>query len=118
VSRRTVIEITWANRKLEKSCSDDRRGAKDFGTEQWKVLSRRLVSLRAASTLADMRGVPGNCHGLSANRSGEFAVDLRGPYRLIFEPDHNPVPRLDDGGIDTSKVTNIRIKEVDDYHGN
>jgi len=79
VSRRTVIEITWANRKLEKSCSDDRRGAKDFGTEQWKVLSRRLVSLRPASTLADMRGVPGNCHGLSANRSGEFAVDLRGP---------------------------------------
>jgi proteic killer suppression protein len=102
---------------LEKSCSDDRRGAKDFGTEQWKVLSRRLVSLRAAPTLAHMRGVPGDCHPLGADRAGEFAVDLRGPYRLIFEPDHDPVPRLDDGGVDISKVTNIKIKKVDDYHG-
>ena len=118
MSRRTVIEITWANRKLENSCSDDRRGAKDFGTEQWKVLRRRLASLRAASTLADMDNVPGNCHPLHANRAGQFAIDLRGPYRLIFEPDHDPVPRFADGGIDTSKVTNISIDEVDDYHGN
>lgn len=78
----------------------------------------RLASLHAAPTLSDMRGVPGNCHPLRADRAGEFAVDLRGPYRLIIEPDHNPVPRLDDGGIDTNKVTNIRIKEVEDYHGN
>ncbi len=118
MSRRAVIEISWANRKLEKTCSDDRLGAKHFGSEQWKVLKRRLVSLRAAPTLADMRGVPGNCHTLTADRGGEFAVDLRGPYRLIFEPDHNPIPRVDDGGIDISKVTNIKIKEVDDYHGN
>lgn len=118
MSRRPAIEIAWANRKLEKSCSDDCRGAKDFGTEQWKVLSRRLVSLRAAPTLADMRGVPGNCHGLSTNRAGEFAMGLRGPFRLIFEPDHDPLPTLDDGGIDTTRVTKIRIKEVDDYHGN
>jgi toxin HigB-1 len=103
---------------LEKSCSDDRRGAREWGTEQWKVLRRRLASLRAAPTLADMRGVPGNCHLLTADRDGEFAVDLRGPYRLIFEPGHDPVPRLDDGSIDIAKVTTIRIKEVQDYHGN
>ena len=78
----------------------------------------RLASLRAAPTLADMRGVPGNCHRLTADRAGEFAVALRGPYRLIFEPDHDPVPRLDDGGVDTTRVTDIRIKEVNDYHGN
>lgn len=64
-----------------------------------------------------MRGVPGNCHQLHTDRDEEFAVDLWGPYRLIFEPDHDPVPRLDDGGIDTTNVTHIRIKEVDDYHG-
>lgn len=118
MSRRAVIEISWSNRKLEKSCSDDRLGAKQWGPEQWKVLKMRLVSLRAAPTLSDMHGVPGNCHPLRADRAGEFAVDLRGPYRLIFEPDHEPVPRLDDGGIDTTNVTNIKIKEVDDYHGN
>jgi len=103
---------------LEKSCSDDRQGAKRWGAEQWKVLKKRLASLRAAPTLADMENVPGNCHSLHADRAGQFAVDLRGPYRLIFEPDHDPVPRLDDGGIDNTRVTTIIIKEVDDYHGN
>ncbi len=64
-----------------------------------------------------MEGVPGRCHQLSANRAGEFAVDLWGSYRLIFEPRHTPVPRLQDGGIDTTQVTRITIKEVVDYHG-
>lgn len=116
--KETVIEISWGNRKLEKSCSDDRQGAKSWGAEQWKVLKVRLASLRAAPTLADMHGVPGNCHRLHADRAGEFAVDLRGPYRLVFEPDHDPLPRLHDGGVDTTNVTSIRIKEVADYHGN
>jgi proteic killer suppression protein len=113
-----VIEILWSNRKLERSCSDDRRGARQWGAEQWKVLKLRLASLRAAPTLSDMHGVPGNCHPLRADRVGQFAVDLRGPYRLVFEPAHEPVPRLADGGIDTTKVTSIRIEEVEDYHGN
>jgi proteic killer suppression protein len=103
---------------LEKSCSDDRQGTKKWGAEQWKVLKVRLVSLRAAPTLADMEGVPGKCHQLHADRSGQFALDLRGPYRLIFEPNHEPIPQLEDGGIDTAEVINIRIEEVDNYHGN
>lgn len=118
MSRRVVIEISWSSRKMEKSCSDDRQGARAWGAEQWKVLKMRLVSLRAAPTLADMQGVFGNCHPLRADRAGEYAIDLRGPYRLIFEAYHDPVPQRDDGGIDITRVTNIRIKEVDNYHGN
>jgi proteic killer suppression protein len=64
-----------------------------------------------------MDGVPGHCHQLRADRHGEFAVDLWGAYRLVFEPDHDPLPRLPDGGLDRSLVTRIRIKEVVDYHG-
>lgn len=102
---------------MEKSCSDDREGTRAWGQDHWKLLKRRLVSLRAAPSLADMEGVPGNCHQLHEDRAGEFAVDLWGPYRLIFEPDHDPLPSLDDGGVDTKSVTNIKIKEVADYHG-
>lgn len=109
--------MSWSSRKLERSCSDDRQGAKAWGPEQWKVLKRRLASLLAAPTLADMSGVPGNCHVLTSDRAGEVAIDLRGPYRLIFEPEHDPIPVLADGGIDFSAVTRIRIKEVDNYHG-
>lgn len=36
--------------------------------------------------------------------------------RLIFIPDHDPVPRKDDGGIDLAQVTKITILEITDYH--
>lgn len=64
-----------------------------------------------------MDGVPGRCHALGADRRGQFAVSLWGSYRLIFIPDHDPIPTLADGGIDLTRVTQISITEVVDYHG-
>ncbi len=60
---------------------------------------------------------PGKCHALGANRADHFAVHLWGQYRLIFFPNHDPVPQVDDGGIDLTAVTQITITEVVDYHG-
>lgn len=80
-------------------------------------MKARLASLHAAPALSAMEGVPGRCHQLRGHRSIEFAVDLWGPYRLVFVPDHDPVPTLEDGGIDRDRVTRILITEVVDYHG-
>ncbi len=110
--------MSWSSRKLEKDCANDRQGSKRWGADNWKLLKRRLAALLGAPTLADMDGVPGKCHQLRADRRGEFALYLWGSYRLIFQPDHDPLPMLDDGGIDRTKVTQIEIKEVVDYHGN
>ncbi len=43
-------------------------------------------------------------------------MDLDHPYRLIFIPDHGPVPRHEDGGLDWSLVTAITILGVEDTH--
>ncbi len=76
------------------------------------------MELRAADTLADISMLPpARRHGLSGDRAGQFAVDVQHPFRLIFEPAHDPVPRKEDGGIDLARVTAIRILEVTDYHG-
>jgi toxin HigB-1 len=112
-----IIDISWSDRKLEKSCASDKSGQRRWGADDWKLMKRRLASLIAAPTLKDMDGVPGRCHLLSADRNGRFALHLWGAYRLVFAPDHDPVPLLDDGGIDTSLVTRIVITEVVDYHG-
>lgn len=111
-----IIEIAWSDRKLEKSCRTDAAGQKRFGSQRWKLLKRRLAALQAAPTLLDMRGI-GGFHPLKADRAGSFALDLDGPYRLILQPGHNPVPSLPDGGIDQSAVTRVEIAEVADYHG-
>jgi proteic killer suppression protein len=47
---------------------------------------------------------------------GQFALDLDGGRRLVFEPAHDPIPRKDDGGIDWSAVSRISIVFIGDYH--
>lgn len=111
------IDVAWADRKLAKACATDASGIKRFGTDEWRILKRRLASLFAAPTLADMQNVPGGCHALSGDRKGQFAVSLTGPRRVVFEPDHDPLPLLEAGGLDLHRVTAIQILEVVDYHG-
>lgn len=68
-------------------------------------------------TLAEISHLPPpRCHELEGQRAGQFAVDIDKNYRLIFTPDHDPVPRKDDGGIDLAQVTEITILEITDYH--
>jgi toxin HigB-1 len=115
--KESIIDIAWSDNKLEKACSTDRAGQRRWGADHWKLLRRRLASLRASPTLGRMDGVPGGCHPLSADRHGQFGVDLWGPFELILVPDHDPIPKLEDGGIDRDLVTKILIVEVVDYHG-
>ena len=53
---------------------------------------------------------------LPVKRSGQSAVGLVHLHRLVSQPNHDPVPRLADGGIDVGHVTTITIIEVIDHH--
>ena len=78
---------------------------------------KRLAVLKAARTLALVPTTPPDRrHQLHGDRDEQFAVNLVHPHRLIFKPNHEPLPRKDDGGIDTGQVTAITIIEVVDYH--
>ncbi|MFP4441147.1 MAG: hypothetical protein ACLFVO_28250 [Chloroflexaceae bacterium] len=44
-------------------------------------------------------------------------MDLDHPYRLLFVPANDPIPRKDDGGLDWASITAIEIIEVEDTHG-
>lgn len=110
------MELLFATKRLAKQLGADRTLVKAFGAEAAKVLRRRLDQLRAAETLEVMRTLPGRCHELSQDRQGELAVDLRGPYRLVFEPAANPPPTREHGGLDWERVTAVRILQVEDYH--
>jgi len=110
------MEMSWADKDLERDCFEDRRGLRRFGADAWKLLKRRLATLLAAPTLEDMSGLPGNCHALVGDRAGEFAVSVGAARRLIFVPDDDPLPTLPDGGLDRRSITKIRVTEVVDYH--
>lgn len=82
-----------------------------------KAIMNRMAVLRAARNLYEVpTDRPDRRHQLNANRDEQYAVDLVHPMRLVFEVNHDPIPRKKDGGIDVEKVTAITIIEVVDYH--
>jgi proteic killer suppression protein len=111
------LNISYANKKLQKVCNDERLRVKKHGSTGARKLRQRLDDLEAAETLDIMRFLPGRCHLLTGDRAGQFALDLDHPFRLIFVPDHDPIPRKPDGGIDWTVITAVRIIAVEDYHG-
>jgi proteic killer suppression protein len=73
--------------------------------------------LRQRATLSRVpTAPPERLHQLTGNRDEQYAVDINRQYRLVFVPDHDPIPRRPDGGVDIDRVTAIIITEVIDYH--
>jgi proteic killer suppression protein len=111
------VDILFKNDKLAKEFNDERALLRNRGQRQGKLIMLRLAELRAAGALAIMRAVPrARCHELKGDRKRELSVDLDHPYRLIFVPEHDPIPTLPDGGLDWNKVTRIKILGVEDTH--
>lgn len=115
------MDITFKNKKLEKSFNEGAQLEAAHGQQRVRKIRLRMKELRAAETLMDFwppKSPPGRCHELTeGKRQGQLSVDLDHPYRLIFVPDHNPVPTKEDGGLDWAQVTGIKIMGVEDTHG-
>lgn len=111
------MNIVFPSERIAAEFNSLKELSRSYGHENARRILRRLDELRAADNLEVMRKLPGRCHELKHDRVGQLAIDVRHPYRLIFEPANEPIPRKDDGGLDWSQVTSIRILEVEDYHG-
>jgi plasmid maintenance system killer protein len=111
------MEIVFRSRKMQKLCNSETEMRRKLGDRAMKALQLRLAQIMAATTLEDLGKVPGaRCHELIADRKGQLAIDLVHPRRLILEPDHNPLPKKLDGGLDWQKVTRVVVLEIVDYH--
>ena len=109
-----AVDILFMDDDLERLCSTERRQKKQLGVKGAKKLQRRLADLMAAGRVGDL--VAGRPHPLKNDRAGQFALDLDGGCRLVFEPAHAPPPSRDDGSIDWGAVTAVRIVFIGDYH--
>jgi toxin HigB-1 len=108
------MEITFSDRKLQKLCEQPAIAQKKLGASGARKLRSRLADLLAAETVQEL--VAGHPHPLKGDRAGQFAVDLDGGNRLVFESDHDPMPYKDDGSIDWFKVSQVCIVFIGDYH--
>ena len=110
------MDILFSSEKLQKEFNNQKRLVKQHGPNRAKRIRRRLDDFRAANILEDIRNLPGRCHELRGDRSGQLSLDLDHPYRLIFEPANDPIPRKADGGLDWTAITAVVIIGVEDTH--
>jgi toxin HigB-1 len=110
------MEISFANKKLEKYANNDKLRLKSLGKRRGYLFKQRLDELLIADTLEDVRHLPGNYHELIRNRKGQWACDLDHPYRLVFEPLEKPIPKDESGKYIWIKIIAVEIIEITDYH--
>ncbi len=110
------MEILFPIGDEQDEWNDTKRLVRRHSSHRAKLIRRRLDDLRAAQTLEVMRNLPGRCHELKGDRSGQLSTDLDGPYRLIFAPAHNPHPKKADGGLDWTQVTAVILVGVVNTH--
>ncbi len=111
------MDIFFRTRKLQKICSTQKGAIKELGVNGGTKLMQRMAELNVANTLKDISHLPPpRLHELTGDRKGQFSVDLKHPYRLLFIPVNKPLPQKEDGGLDKTKIDEIQIIEIEDTH--
>lgn len=113
------MKIAYRTQRLETLLKTWRELEKTFGTKVAKAIVQRKTLLEIVDHLGEVPHVPPEkCHELSGKEKGKFSVYTapKSGVRVVFVPDHDPVPKKDDGGMDLTAVTDILIWYVGDYH--
>jgi toxin HigB-1 len=108
------VEVLFSDPRLRDTCASDREMQRAFGQVRARKVEQRLRQLHVAETLEDVRTMAGRCHLLKGDREGSMALDLHGPYRLIFKP--TKWMEGNSGGLDWLAVQSVVVSEIVDYH--
>ena len=110
------MRVEFKTKQLERVLCSEREMIKKFGDRAGKI-KIRMGMLVSAKNLAEIPHIPPyNRHELKGQKAGQFAVDINKNFRLLFEPNHHPIPLKPDGGYDLVQITSIKILGVEDYH--
>jgi proteic killer suppression protein len=111
------LKVSFKNKKTAKEFSESRLLEKKHGNIRAKKIRVRLAALHLFAFWPPLRK-PERCHELTGGkRAGQISMDLDHPNRLIFVPDHEPLPQREEGGLDWERATAIIIMGIEDTHG-
>ena len=110
--------IGYASTKLENVCKGGKAAVKHLpGNIKPALLVQRMSELVAFDSLGQIpfQQSPLHFHPLTASLAGQYAVTLKGRWRIVFEPDGD-FERQKDGTPIEETVTRITITYIGDYH--
>jgi len=96
--------VKFRTKKLEKSYLLSKQAFKEFGEQVARKYIQRINIIKTTQCLDDLKRLPGlRCHPLKGNRTGQYAVNLTGFYRLIFT-------------MEDDKLNIVMIEEVSKHY--
>jgi proteic killer suppression protein len=110
------MKLSYKNNKLKKSLTTDKGIAKSYGTKAKKV-KLRITQLENADNLEVISKLPVlRLHQHMGKGKGTWSIDIQENWRILFEINQDPIPTIEDGGIDLKAITIISIESVEDPH--
>jgi proteic killer suppression protein len=110
------MDLSYKNNKLEKSFTTDKGLAKSYGKLAKKIKQRR-IQLENADNLGVISKLPVlRLHEYIGKDKGTWSIDIHENWRILFQIDQDPIPTLEDGGIDLKEITIISIESIEDPH--
>lgn len=97
------MEVRYADRKVERICTNARQMKRELDAAVAKRLQLRIAELYNVDSFADLLLVTGRWEQLTADRAGQWSARLSRNWRLIV---------VDEGG---SPVVAC-VVEITDYH--
>ena len=110
------MELSYKNNKLKKSLTTD-KGLLKLNSRLAKKIKQRRIELESADNLEVISKIPVlRLHQYKGKRKGTWSIDIQENWRILFEINQDPIPTLEDGGIDLKAITIISIESVEDPH--
>jgi proteic killer suppression protein len=98
------VDIEFASRRLREASLSLAEASRLFGIPIGRKYIQRVAILRATDKFTELFGHRAlRLHPLKGDRAGEYAMTLTGNFRLVVEK---------------IKEDTVRLKDVEDYHGN
>lgn len=94
----------------------DKGLSRDYGNLAKKI-KQRMRQLKSANNLSVIASLPAlRLHPHIGKNKGIWSIDIQKNWRILFKIDQDPIPTLEDGGVDIKKVTIVRIESITDPH--
>lgn len=110
------MKLSYKTKKLEKSFATDKGLAKTYGTLAKKIKQRKNQLESADNLLVLSKLLVLRLHQHIGRGKGIWSIDIQENWRILFQIDQDPIPYLEDGGVDLEAITIICIESVEDPH--
>jgi len=110
------MQINYKTKKLKKQLTSEREMLKAYG-QRAKKLNQRLGELKAANNLKEISLIPPlRLHPYKGSRKGEWSIDIKDNWRILFVIDKPGSPENGKVSLDLGEITIIKITSIEDPH--